>query len=333
MKAEQVKALLRAHHECDDEQFYSIGLQIAASCKPSLARDFRELVEHLRTKPRKARALLPANYRDDDKLGIVIHHPEMVTDNHGNRVNRYLLQEMALTEDARRKAQRFLDEWTCRDILAKRGLRHKRTLLLYGPPGNGKTMLAHALAAEMDLPLCLVRFDVLIGSYLGVTASKLAKLFDFITQNQGVLFIDEFDTISGDRSRPSEDRETAGEMRRTANTLLQCLDGYASENPVICATNLDNLIDAAIWRRFDETIEMPRPPHMDAWMLLVHQLARHLDPKAPSLFTPDETHVLVDGKSCHEIVRACNELIKTKIVTFKADELITHDEVMRMYEQ
>lgn len=332
MKAEQIKALLRAHHECDDEQFYAIGLQIAASFKSSpMAHDFLILVEHLRSKPRKARALLPANFRDDEHLGIVVHHPEMVTNEHGERVNRYLLHDMALTEKARRKAQRFLDEWLMRDALAKRGLRHKRTLLLYGPPGNGKTMLAHAIAAEMDLPLCLVRFDVLIASYLGVTANKLNKLFEFITRNQGVLFIDEFDTVAGDRSRPDEYRETSGEMRRTANTLLQCLDSYASENPVICATNLENLIDAAIWRRFDEVIEMPGPDYIDAFGLIVRHVAPYIAPATAASFTDTEAHSLVDGKSCHEIVRACNELIKTKIITFKVDEPITHDEVMRMY--
>jgi len=129
------------------------------------------------------------------------------------------------------------------------------SLFLYGPPGNGKTSLAEAIANALMVPLYMVTYDTLIGAYLGETASNLAKLFEYARTRQCVLFFDEFETLGKERG----DRHETGEIKRVVSSLLMNIDALPSYVVVIAATNHEALLDIAAWRRFQVKIELGKP--------------------------------------------------------------------------
>ncbi|RKP58221.1 ATP-binding protein [Cohnella endophytica] len=120
-------------------------------------------------------------------------------------------------------------------------------MILFGPPGTGKTLTAFYMAERLRLPLILVRLDTIIQSYLGETGSNVRKIFDYAKSNPCVLFLDEFDAIA----RTRDNNDEVKEMSRVVNTLLQCLDDFGDESIFMAATNLEDQLDHAVWRRFD----------------------------------------------------------------------------------
>ena len=167
-----------------------------------------------------------------------------------------LRHHMILPEDIEKRFQRIEKEYAARDRLAHHGLRYRQKILLFGSPGCGKTMGAERLAWNTGLPLLKVRFDGMVSSYLGETASNLRLVFELAAKNPCLLFFDECDSIAKSR----EDIQEVGEIKRVANTFLQVLDEYESNSGLlIAATNLDSSLDSAVWRRFDDVIEVLRP--------------------------------------------------------------------------
>lgn len=164
------------------------------------------------------------------------------------------IERPILPEDAAAELERFVELWHYRDDVARAGIPAPRTLLLYGPPGCGKTTAARYVAAMLDLPLLTVRLDAVISSYLGTTAKNLRTVFDYAAHRGGVLFLDEFDALAKMR----DDANEVGEIKRIVNGLIQNLDGYP-DMPLIAATNHEHLLDPAIWRRFDSVIALPLP--------------------------------------------------------------------------
>jgi SpoVK/Ycf46/Vps4 family AAA+-type ATPase len=141
------------------------------------------------------------------------------------------------------------------ELLRSHGWEPRHRLLFIGPPGNGKTSLAEAVAGELSLPLLRVRYDAVIGSYLGETASRLARLFDHVRTRQCVLFFDEFDALGKERG----DEHETGEIKRVVNSLLLNIDALPSYVVVIGASNHPELLDRAVWRRFQVRLELPAP--------------------------------------------------------------------------
>ncbi|WP_338533629.1 ATP-binding protein [Paenibacillus peoriae] len=132
-------------------------------------------------------------------------------------------------------------------------------IVMFGPPGTGKTLTAFYLAQRLDIPLILVRLDTIIHSHLGETGSNVRKIFDFANGTPCVLFLDEFDALG--RMRDSNDE--VKEMARVVNTLLQCLDEFGGESVFVAATNLEEELDTAIWRRFDTKMTYTLPTDAD----------------------------------------------------------------------
>lgn len=149
----------------------------------------------------------------------------------------------------------LLDEWKHFEQLARLGARPHMRCLIYGPPGVGKTKLARFLAQQLNLPCVEVRLDGLMSSFLGTTARNIGALFDFANRYRCVLFLDEFDAVAKAR----DDIQEIGEIKRVVNTLLQSLDARNGTGITIAATNHEHLLDAAVWRRFDSRIELPKP--------------------------------------------------------------------------
>lgn len=167
------------------------------------------------------------------------------------------LSDVYLDEDVRKSCLELIEEQQRADVLRAHGLEPRHRLLLKGPPGNGKTTLAEAIAYELALPLFTVRYDAVITSYLGETAQRLKRLFDFVRTEPCVLFFDEFDAIGKERG----DIHETGEIKRVVTTLLLQLDDLPSYCVLVGATNHPELLDRATWRRFELRLRLGTPSH------------------------------------------------------------------------
>ena len=240
-KAEEIIALVRAHVKGDHDHFRKVTLCIAANASttsPKIAKRLRELVD--RAAPPQMMMLPIAN---DAKGMFTITQPIIALD------------DMSLGTEARCAIDRFLREQTVRDKLLIHGLSPMRKLLFVGPPGTGKTMAASAIAHAMTLPLMHVKLHEVIASHLGETAAHLGKIFDVVRTVRAVYLFDEFDALAAQRM---SDRQDVGEMRRAVNSLLQFFE-EESEGIIVAATNHPDIIDEAMFRRFDQIIEFPLP--------------------------------------------------------------------------
>jgi SpoVK/Ycf46/Vps4 family AAA+-type ATPase len=149
----------------------------------------------------------------------------------------------------------FTKTFEFKDRLKSKGIDVSSTLLLYGPPGCGKTSLAKYISYKTQLPLVTARFDSLLSSLLGNTAKNIRKIFDYASKRPCILFLDEFDVIAKVR----DDKNELGELKRVVNSLLQNIDEFSEDSILIAATNHHKLLDPAIWRRFHKIIELDKP--------------------------------------------------------------------------
>ncbi len=208
---------------------------------------------------------------------------------------------MALPEALAERLKRVLLEQRQQKRLREHSLSSRRKLLFLGPPGSGKTMTASALAGELHLPLFTIMLEGLITKFMGETAAKLRLVFEAIRQTQGVYLFDEFDALGAHRSQSND----VGEIRRVLNSFLQLLEKDTSQSLIVAATNHPEMLDRALFRRFDDVIEYNLPDAKLAEEICVqagdildggHRLAPHsarnrgIEPR-PSWFVP--------ARGCH----------------------------------
>jgi SpoVK/Ycf46/Vps4 family AAA+-type ATPase len=165
------------------------------------------------------------------------------------------LGSIILSEKNRALCVELIEEQHRSDLLRSYGLEPRHKVLLYGPPGNGKTSLAEALANALALPLLVVRYETLIGSFLGETSQRLKSVFDYARRRHCVLFFDEFDAVAKERG----DVHESGEIKRVVNSLLMQIDDLPSSVVVVVASNHSELLDRAVWRRFQIKLELDIP--------------------------------------------------------------------------
>lgn len=165
------------------------------------------------------------------------------------------LEDVVLGDANRDSIKRILKEYNREEVLRSWGMRPVERVLFCGPPGCGKTISAEALAFELNRPLCVIRVDSVVSSYLGETSANLRKVFDFIESSPVVALFDEFDALGKERADIAEH----GELKRVVNTFLQMLDGFSGPSLVVAATNHENILDSAIWRRFEDVLAFEYP--------------------------------------------------------------------------
>lgn len=262
--AEQLKALLRSHGDGDDSQFYAVAIQVAARAakagKHRVAQDLRDLVDELRESS--------THRRPDAPVPVVRPRGELA----GLLTAEYpatRLADMSLPTEVREQLGRVLVEQERRDQLRHHGFEPLRKILLIGPPGTGKTMAAAALAGELHLPLFTTRLDGLLTKYMGESAAKLRILFDAIAETRGLYFFDEVDAVAGDRLAGND----VGEIRRVLNSFLQFIEQDRSDSLIVAATNHPQLLDQAVFRRFELRIELGLPNPDLVRTLITNRLA------------------------------------------------------------
>ncbi len=193
------------------------------------------------------------------------------------------------------------------ELLHAHGLAPARRILFHGPSGCGKTAAAEALATALYQPLVLVRFDAVVSSYLGETAANLRRVFDFVQGRPMVLFFDEFDAIAKRR----DDADEHGELKRVVNSFLQMLDRSRGDALMIAATNHEQMLDPAIWRRFDTVVPFALPSAEEIVQLLL-RLWRQVQ-LAPGVVVSSVAEVLC-GQSHADVERFAIDALKSMVL-------------------
>jgi SpoVK/Ycf46/Vps4 family AAA+-type ATPase len=304
--AAQLKALLKSHADGDDPQFYAIALQVAAGearkGHPDLAKELRDLID--KSKQREAR-------HDAQENLLQIAQPQgEVADLLSVRQPTTKISDLILDAASGEHLQRVLMEQRHLEKLKSHGLRPRQTVLLTGPPGCGKTLTASAIAGELGLPLFIVRLESLMTRYLGETAAKLRMIFEAVEKTRAFYLFDEFDSIGIARGSEND----VGEMRRVLNSFLVFVENHRGNSIIIAATNHGHLLDRALFRRFDDLIELGLPTPELADRTYRERLAGQ------------KTHRLnvakiaqaSEGLSFAEITRVCEEAIKDMLLHDKS---------------
>ena len=239
--------------------------------------------------------------------------------------HEYLRHDMVLSPRVESKILRIEKEYLARERLAHHGLKPRKKILLHGSSGCGKSMAAERIAWDLGLPFYKVRFDTIISSYLGESASNLQKLFESINQYPCVLLLDEFDIIGKQRNTQAND---VGEIHRIVNILLGLLEEYDGEGILIATTNLEGVIDKALFRRFDDFIELPKPTEKEILKLLnISFSALKLNSKVDLIYYSKQ----MIGMSYAIIVKIANDAAKKAIINMY-DE-ISNDDLEKSFEE
>lgn len=254
-----IASLVDSFGEENEAVFYTVALQIAAresrQGHHALAANIIKAVENAKQKKSENNVVNLAQPRGELGDLLTVSYPSKS------------IKQLILSESTRSKIVAILEEQMQRELLWEYGFKPAQKILLEGPPGTGKSMTAEVLASELSLPLYKVHLDSLFSKYLGETSSKLKNIFEKIDSNRGVFLFDEFDALSTDR-----DNNDIGEARRILNSLLIFLDDFNSDSLIVATTNNSQIIDRAIFRRFDEIIHYDLPGLKEATLITKRRL-------------------------------------------------------------
>lgn len=311
--AEQLKALLQSHLEGDEAQFFSIAMQLAAHEAKlghgRLAKELRDLIDMAKVQSQRRQSQpIPLVRPKGELTGLLaVSYPKL------------RMADMVLSPLIAKRLQRLIKEHTQIQKLRSHGLAPRKKLLLVGPPGTGKTLTASILAGELSLPLFVVRLDNLMTKYMGETAAKLRLIFDAIQQTRGVYLFDEFDSIGSQRGLAND----VGEIRRVLNSFLQMVEQDDSDSLLIAATNHPELLDRALFRRFDDVIEYQLPDKAEIVAALKTKLVAF---KTARIQWSKAADAAV-GLSFGDITRVCADTIKDVIIHGR--DSVTHADLLR----
>ncbi len=317
MKADILRLLLTSHADGDESTFRKAALQLAAAESSAghvrVADDIRAIIA--RMPPTGARPTGPL-------VDIATPRGELsdILEG-GHRQER--LRDIVLRTQTRDLLLRLISENRSRGRLERFGVSPRRRLLFHGAPGCGKTLAAAVLAGEMGLPLMTVRIDALFSRFLGATAIQLRAIFAEMPRRPGVYLFDEFDSVAKARG----DSQDVGEMNRVVTAFLQLVDADASGSLMVAATNHVELLDRAVFRRFDVIVPFDKPNYEQIADLLQLRLG------AVGLSQSQAQSVArhAQGWSFAEVARSCEDAIRTMALDDR--EQVSEDDVMMALEE
>lgn len=269
-RADLLKQLFRAYRDSDRESFMEVARAIADEERKKhhilLAKELLRILENgvVAASPKLLYEIQPPP-RDQEKKTPLL---EVI------QPDRYF-RELVLNDDIKELLFRVMREFREWDVLEASGLQSSHKILFCGPPGCGKTATAEAIATELSLPLVYIRFDAVVSSLLGETAANLRRVFEYIRQDTWVVLFDEFDAIG--RSR--DDVTEHGEIKRVVNSFLQMLDNFNGRSLMVAATNFEQVLDPALWRRFDEVVRFGPPTETQIEELMRQRLDQIKNPR------------------------------------------------------
>jgi len=301
--ADQIKSLIKAFTEGDDARFYSTAMQIAASearmGHSTLADELKNLIDRSKTEKSKMQGVVrsmplsPSQKELNDLLSLV--EPEM------------RMKDLVFSTYQKKSIRRILDEQRKLELLMEHNLTPRKKLLFVGPPGCGKTLTASVIAAELGLPLFVIRLDGLISRYMGDSIGRLRLIFDAMHQFKAVYLFDEFDSIGTNRNQNND----VGEIKRVLNSFLLHIENDSSQSLIIAATNLPEQLDFALFRRFDDIIRFELPERDQILKLFHQELQRFPFSKQVNFEKVSEKSV---GLSYADIHRICEDIVKEMLV-------------------
>jgi SpoVK/Ycf46/Vps4 family AAA+-type ATPase len=302
--ADQIKSLIRYFGEGDEERFFSSALQIAAiearKGHTTLALELKQLIE----KAQKSRSL---SFADRAKTIPILQPKRELKDLVDVFHPHIKMTDMVLNDSVKSSLNRLVKEQRQWETLQKFNLSPKRKLLLIGPPGCGKTMTAQALAGELGIPVFIVRLDGIVSKFMGESIAKLRLIFEAMVDNRGVYLFDEFDSIGSHRDQGQD----VGEIKRILNSFLIHIEKDQSNSVIIAATNMPDMLDKALFRRFDEVIEYPLPESKEIVDILKKTFQGFQFEGKPNY---QAWALEAAGLNFSQIVKACEETIKEMIL-------------------
>lgn len=308
--ADQLKALLQSYIDGDDTRFYSVAMQVAAHEAKvghgKVAEDLRNLVDQAKSRRNASVRGLTNIAKPRGELAnlLSVSYPKS------------RLSDMTLNAELKAQLDRVIREQRHAAEILSHGLQPRRKLLLVGPPGTGKTMTASVLAGELGLPLFQVRLDGLLTKFMGEAAAKLRQIFDSTQSARGVYFFDEFDAIGSHRGSVND----VGEVRRILNSFLLMIEQDDSHSLIVGATNHPNILDDALYRRFDDLLYYDLPNENDIAEILRVRLSKVASRGISWMRLAKKAQ----GLSYAEMARAADEVLKTALIA-KTENVVEKD--------
>lgn len=318
--ARHLIALLRTHVQGDEHEFLSVAMELAARearlGHARVAEQIRNLVDQARARnsliEKRAGSVVVLQPKGEIASLLSVQQPTI------------RLSSMVLPAALEKRLRRTLLEQRQQTKLRHHNLRPRRKLLFIGPPGTGKTMTAAALAGELHWPLFTILLEGVITKFMGETAAKLRLIFQAMAVEKGVYLFDEFDALGARRAQTND----VGEIRRVLNSFLQLLEKDDSESLIIAATNHGDLLDKALFRRFDDVLDYTLPDERTAIKIMQCRLAQfHVAGVDWARVSKD-----VAGLSQGELVRASDEAAKHTILE-NSDQITTEDLLVALHER
>jgi SpoVK/Ycf46/Vps4 family AAA+-type ATPase len=317
-----IPQLIRAALDNNSREVRSVSMRILRKIKttnPVIANDIAKILAEHSIGASSYRSFgLDPSPTDSDTLKDLVLIEEFID-----------LPEPIFNENISNQLKNFIKEREESEKLLQVGLAPPSSLLLHGPPGVGKTEIAKYLSSKFDLYLITLDLSSVISSYLGKTGQNLKKVLDYAKNNPSILLLDEFDAVAKRR----DDMSDLGELKRIVNVLLKELENWPSHTVLIAATNHANLLDPAIWRRFDRDIEIKLPEFNERKLMLERELLKineDLDNMIPLLAEITEGYSGADIKKISERTKrrvvlsgdSYSETVIGEILQFKGETTV-----------